>query len=79
MVPTRKRFVADEMNHYRLTFRDEEGKICRREATASTMRLAVQGNINPYELIQMELPLQNGSSDFMLKTLRFGMRIAFTP
>ena len=43
-----------EENQYLLTFRDERGKIIRYGATAASMRLAVEENHHPFELMKVE-------------------------
>jgi hypothetical protein len=46
--------LIPEINHYRLTFRNQDGAISQCGVTAPTMRLAVQGNNDPCELVKIE-------------------------
>jgi hypothetical protein len=46
--------MIPEMNQYLLTFRDEEGKLSQCEARAPSMRLAIEGNQHPFQLVKIE-------------------------
>jgi hypothetical protein len=46
--------MVPELNQYLLTFRDEHGKRFQYEAKALSMRLAVEENHHPLELLKVE-------------------------
>jgi hypothetical protein len=46
--------LIPEMNQYRLTFRNRDGVLSQCGVTAPTIRLAVQGNNDPCDLVKVE-------------------------
>jgi hypothetical protein len=51
---SQKRRELFQLNHYRLTYRDQRGNLHVYEVRASTMRLAFLENIQPFYLVKIE-------------------------